>query len=239
MSAKSAVPNIIEPPSGRILSTLNWLRAGVLGANDGVVSTASIIFGVAGANAAHATILLAGIASVAAGALSMAAGEYVSVSTQRDLEKAELARQEADLAADPERELAVLAQLFEQRGVQPDLAVEVAKQMSDKDALAVHARAELGLDPAAVANPWSAAVASLVSFAVGGMIPLTAMLVSPRAEAIWITGAAVVAAMALTGLVSARLGRIPIAASVGRNIAGGLLAMAVTYGVGRVVGTQL
>jgi VIT1/CCC1 family predicted Fe2+/Mn2+ transporter len=239
VSAPRAVPEIIEPPSARIASTMNWLRAGVLGANDGVVSTASIIFGVAGAEAAHSTILLAGIASVAAGALSMAAGEYVSVSTQRDLEKAELARQRADLAADPERELAVLARLFEQRGVQPELAVEVARQMSAKDALAVHARAELGFDPDAVANPWAAAAASLVAFTVGGLIPVAALLLSPRAEAIWITGAAVVAAMALTGWVSASLGRMSVAASVARNVAGGLLAMVVTYGVGKVAGTRL
>src|ERR1700750_876116 len=122
------IPDVIETASGRILSTLNWLRAGVLGANDGIVSTAAIIFGVAGASANHATIMLAGIAAIAAGALSMAAGEYVSVSTQRDIEKAELAREKRDLEEDPERELNVLARLFEQRGVERALAEDVARQ---------------------------------------------------------------------------------------------------------------
>jgi VIT1/CCC1 family predicted Fe2+/Mn2+ transporter len=237
--SSAPVPDVIAPESGRILSTLNWLRAGVLGANDGIVSTAAIIFGVAGASASHATVMLAGIASVAAGALSMAAGEYVSVSTQRDLEEAELNRQRADLASNPDRELGILTRLFEQRGVEPKLAAEVSRQMSDKDALAVHARAELGIDPDNITNPWSAAAASMVSFIVGGAVPIGAMLLSPRAIEIWVAGAAVVIAMALTGAVSARLGRIPLLPSIVRNIAGGLIAMAVTYGVGNLAGTQL
>jgi VIT1/CCC1 family predicted Fe2+/Mn2+ transporter len=239
MTDNLPVPDKIVSQSGRILSTLNWLRAGVLGANDGIVSTAAIIFGVAGASATHATVMLAGIASVAAGALSMGAGEYVSVSTQRDLERSELNRQKADLERDPERELQVLARLFEQRGVESKLAAEVSRQMSAKDALSVHARAELGIDPDAVTNPWAAAGASLVSFTIGGLIPIVAMVLSPRPMEIWITGAAVVAAMALTGAISAQLGRIPVIPSVIRNVAGGLLAMAVTYGVGKLVGTQL
>ena len=237
--SSAPVPDLIVPESARILSTLNWLRAGVLGANDGVVSTAAIIFGVAGASATHATIMLAGIAAVAAGALSMAAGEYVSVSTQRDLEQAELARQRADLLRDPQRELDVLTRLFVQRGVDPKLAAEVALEMSKKDALGVHARAELGLDPESVANPWSAAAASMISFIIGGAVPIATMLLSPRAIEIWMARVAVVIAMALTGIVSARLGRIPMLASVARNIGGGLLAMAVTYAVGRIAGTQL
>ena len=233
------VPDAIVTQSGQILSTLNWLRAGVLGANDGIVSTAAIIFGVAGAAASHSTIMLAGIASVAAGSLSMAAGEYVSVSTQRDLEIAELARQKADLERDPDGELKTLARLFEQRGVEPELASEVARQMSAKDALSVHARAELGIDPDAVTNPWAAAVASLVAFALGGLVPVAAMLLSPRGMEIWNTGVAVVIAMALTGAVSARLGRLPLIAAIFRNVAGGVLAMAITYGVGRIAGTQI
>jgi len=235
----SAIPDVIVTQSGQILSTLNWLRAGVLGANDGIVSTAAIIFGVAGASATHSTIMLAGIAAVAAGALSMAAGEYVSVSTQRDLEVAQLDRQKADLERDPQRELQVLARLFEQRGVEAQLAMQVSLQMSAKDALSVHARAELGIDPDAVTNPWAAAFASLVAFTFGGLIPIVAMLLAPRPAEIWVTGAAVVVAMALTGAVSARLGRIPLVPSVIRNVAGGLLAMAITYGVGRVAGTQM
>ena len=239
MTADPPIPEVIVTQSGQILSRLNWLRAGVLGANDGIVSTAAIIFGVAGASATHSTVMLAGIAAVAAGALSMAAGEYVSVATQRDLEVAELARQKADLERDPERELQVLARLFEQRGVEPQLALEVARQMSAKDALSVHARAELGIDPDAVTNPWAAAFASLVAFTVGGLIPIAAMTLSSRAAEIWVTGVAVVIAMALTGAVSARLGRMPIVPSVVRNVAGGMLAMAITYGLGRLVGTRL
>lgn len=171
----------------------------MLGANDGIVSTAALIFGVAGASASHATIMLAASASVAAGALSMAAGEYVSVSTQRDIEVAALAREQADLEKDPEKQLRLLARLFEQRGVEAKLASEVSRQMSAKDALSVHARAELGIDPEAVTNPWAAAFASLVAFTVGGLIPIVAMVLSPRHAEIWMTGVAVVVAMALTG----------------------------------------
>jgi VIT1/CCC1 family predicted Fe2+/Mn2+ transporter len=230
--------DVIAPESARILSTLNWLRAGVLGANDGVVSTAAIIFGVAGASATHGTVMLAGIAAVAAGAMSMAVGEYVSVSTQRDLEQTELAREKIELARDPEGQLVVLARLFEQRGVAPAVAAEVAKEMSAKDALSVHARAELGLDPDNVTNPWAAALASMLSFLVGGVIPIAALLLSPRAIEIWVAGVAVLIAMALTGFISARLGRTPVLRSILRNIVGGLLALAITYGVGRMVGTQ-
>lgn len=237
--SSAPAPDIIQSQSGRILGTLNWLRAGVLGANDGIVSTAAIIFGVAGAAATHATVMLAGIAAVTAGAMSMAVGEYVSVSTQRDLEEGELARQKADLARDPERELAILAQLFEQRGVTEKLAFEVARQMSDKDALAVHARAELGIDPDNITNPWSAAAASMLSFLIGGAIPIAAMLLAPRALEIWVAGAAVLIAMALTGLVSARLGKTPLWSSIVRNVGGGLLAIAITYGVGKIAGTQI
>jgi len=233
------VPAIVAPESARILSTLNWLRAGVLGANDGIVSTAAIIFGVAGASATHETIMLAGIAAVAAGAMSMAVGEYVSVSTQRDLEEAELQREKVELARDPEGQLAILTRLFEQRGVTATVAAEVAREMSEKDALSVHARAELGIDPQNVTNPWAAALASMLSFIVGGAIPIGALLLSPGAIEIWIAGVAVLIAMALTGFISARLGRTPVGRSVLRNVVGGLLALAITYGVGKVAGTQV
>lgn len=239
MAGDAAVPNVIAPASGRILSTLNWLRAGVLGANDGVVSTAAIIFGVAGASATHGTVMIAGIAAVAAGAMSMAVGEYVSVSTQRDLEQSELAREQFELEHNPERQLAILVRLFEQRGVTPAVAAEVAREMTDKDALSVHARAELGIDPDAVTNPWAAAFASMLSFIVGGVIPIAALLLSPRAIEIWVAGVAVIIAMALTGFVSAQLGRTPMPRSVVRNVVGGLLALAITYGVGNLVGRQL
>jgi len=236
---EAPIPAVIAPESGRILTTLNWLRAGVLGANDGVVSTAAIIFGVAGASATHGTVMLAGIAAVAAGAMSMGVGEYVSVSTQRDLEQTELEREKIELARSPERQLAILARLFEQRGVTPKVAAQVARQMSKKDALSVHARAELGIDPDNVTKPWAAAMASMLSFLVGGAIPIVALLLSPRAIEIWLAGVAVLIAMALTGFVSARLGRTPVGRSILRNVVGGLLALAITYGVGNLAGTQV
>lgn len=230
---------LVELPSGRILSTLNWLRAGVLGANDGIVSTAAIMFGIAGAAADRSTILLAGIAAIAAGALSMAAGEYVSVATQRELERAELDREQTDLDRDPKRKLQVLARLFEQRGVEASLAKDVARQMSAKNALSVHARAELGIDPDAITSPWAAAVASLLAFTIGGAVPIIAVLLVPPAIGIWMVSIAVVIALAVTGALSARLGRMPAVPATARTVLGGLLAMAVTYGVGKVVGTRL
>ena len=233
------LPDVIQTSSGRILSTLNWLRAGVLGSNDGIISTAAIIFGVAGASAQHSTLILAGIAAIAAGALSMAAGEYVSVSTQRDLELAELERQKFDLESDPERELQVLARLFEQRGVTPNIALEVSRQMSAKDALSVHARAELGIDPEAVTNPWVAALASLLAFTLGGLVPIIPVVIAPPDLAIWISGIAVVIALALTGGIAARLGHMPAAPSIARNVIGGILAVGITYGVGMIAATRL
>lgn len=233
------IPDAIETSSGRILSTLNWLRAGVLGANDGIISTAAIIFGVAGASAQHSTLVLTGTAAIAAGALSMAAGEYVSVSTQRDLELAELERQRSDLESNPERELQVLARLFEQRGVTPDVAMEVSRQMSAKDALSVHARAELGIDPEAVTNPWAAAAASLLAFTLGGSVPIVPVIIARPDVAIWISGFAVVIALALTGGIAARLGQMPAVPSIVRNVVGGILAVAITFGVGMIAGAQL
>ena len=220
-------------------SKLNWLRAGVLGANDGIVSTSSIIFGVAGASASHATVVLAGIAAIAAGAMSMAAGEYVSVSSQRDLEEAELALEKKEIAADPEGELDELTHLLEQRGIEVGLAREVAIQLTERDPLTAHARLEIGIDPAAVTNPWSAALASMVAFTSGGLIPLLATVLAPRGLGMWVSGAAVVVALALTGWISARLGGAPRLPSIARNVIGGLLAMAISYGVGKIAGTQI
>ena len=169
----------------------------------------------------------------------MAVGEYVSVSTQRDLEEAELEREKVELDRDPERQLAILARLFEQRGVAPKVATEVAREMSEKDALSVHARAELGIDPENVTNPWAAALASMLAFLLGGAVPIAALVLSPRAIEIWVVGLAVLVAMALTGVVSARLGKTPMGRSVLRNVLGGTLALAITYGVGRIAGAQI
>jgi vacuolar iron transporter family protein len=223
----------------QIASKLNWLRAGVLGANDGIVSTSAIIFGVAGAAAAHSTIVLAGIAAIAAGAMSMAAGEYVSVSSQRDLEEAELAAEREEIAADPEGELEELTNLLRARGIESRLARQVAQQLTERDALTAHARLEIGIDPGAVSSPWAAAIASMVAFTAGGLIPFLATLLAPGAMGIWVSGAAVLLALALTGWISARLGGARRWPSVARNVFGGLLAMAVTFAVGRIAGTQL
>lgn len=220
-------------------SKLNWLRAGVLGANDGVVSTSSIIFGVAGASAGHATIVLAGIAAIAAGAMSMAAGEYVSVSSQRDLEEAELATERKEIASDPTGELAELVRLLEGRGIDHQLAAEVAVQLTERDALSAHARLEIGIDPEAVSNPWTAALASMAAFTVGGLIPLLATVLVSGATSILIAGVAVLLALTMTGWISAQLGGARRLPAIARNVIGGVLAMAVTYGIGRIAGTQI
>jgi VIT1/CCC1 family predicted Fe2+/Mn2+ transporter len=225
-----------EQHHGDVSARLNWLRAGVLGANDGIVSVAGLVVGVAGATADRMTILTAGIAGLVAGALSMAGGEYVSVSTQRDTETALLHREEWELEHLPGQELAELAGIYEAKGLAPDLADEVARQLTAKDALQAHAEAELGIDPDALTSPWAAAASSFVAFTAGALLPLAAIVAPPHSVRVWVCVAAVVAALALTGSVSARLGRAPAGRAVGRNVGMGLLAMLVTYGVGLLVG---
>jgi VIT1/CCC1 family predicted Fe2+/Mn2+ transporter len=242
--AADVEPHEGEPHEGEahgqgIGARLNWLRAGVLGANDGIVSTAGIVIGVAAATANRGTIATAGIAGLAAGAMSMAVGEYVSVSTQRDTEKALLAKEKGELRDMPEAELDELRQIYQDKGLAPDLAAEVARQLTDHDALGAHAEAELGIDPDELTNPWHAAIASMVSFTLGALLPLVAILLPPVAARIWVTAAAVVIALALTGWGSSRLGEAPTRPAVLRNVAGGVLAMLVTYGIGALVGTQV
>jgi vacuolar iron transporter family protein len=234
----------VEPHDGEahepgIGARLNWLRAGVLGANDGIVSTAGLVIGVAAATTDRAAIATAGAAGLAAGAMSMAAGEYVSVSTQRDTEKALLAKERRELREMPRQELEELAGIYAGKGLTPELAHEVARQLTAHDALAAHAEAELGIDPDDLANPWHAAWASMLAFTVGALLPLLAILLPPVAARVWVTALAVVAALVLTGAVSARLGRAPTGPAVLRNVAGGVLAMAVTYAIGSLVGTQV
>jgi VIT1/CCC1 family predicted Fe2+/Mn2+ transporter len=232
-------PHEGEAHEAGIGSRLNWLRAGVLGANDGIVSTAGIVIGVAAATADRGTLATAGIAGLAAGAMSMAAGEYVSVSTQRDTERALLAKERQELREMPEEELEELASLYEAKGLTPELALEVATQLTEHDALGAHAEAELGIDPTDLTNPWHAAWASMGSFTVGALLPLLAILLPPAGARVAVTALAVVAALALTGWGSARLGQAPVRPAVVRNVFGGILAMAVTYGIGALVGTQL
>lgn len=238
MAAASAIPQN-EAVGGEIATKLNWLRAGVLGANDGIVSTSALIFGVAGAAVSHQAVLISGVAAVAAGALSMAVGEYISVSSQRDFERAELERERKQIEEDPDYELRQLARILEGHGISSDLADKVAVQLSEDDPLTAHARLELGLDPDAITNPWHAAGASLTAFIVGGLVPFLAVLLSPVRLGIPVAAVAVVIALAITGSISARLGRAPWLPAVGRTIFGGLLAMAITYGVGYLTGTQL
>jgi VIT1/CCC1 family predicted Fe2+/Mn2+ transporter len=225
-----------EPHDSSLAARLNWLRAGVLGANDGIVSTAAIVVGVAGASSDRKTIVTAGIAGLVAGAMSMAAGEYVSVSTQRDTERAALELERRELAETPTAELAELAGFYEEKGLTADLAQQVAEELTAHDALGAHAEVELGIDPDDLTNPWHAALASSIAFTVGALLPLLAMGLTARAWRIGVTVVAVVAALSLTGAASARVGGAARWPAVRRNVIGGVLAMAVTYGVGRLVG---
>ncbi len=225
-----------EPHAGGLAVRLNWLRAAVLGANDGVVSTAGLVIGVAGATPSVTAILTAGLAGLLAGALAMASGEYVSVSSQRDSERAQLHLERRELAETPDAELAELAALYQAKGLEPDLARTVAVQLTARDAFAAHAEAELGIDPAQIASPWHAAIASFLSFSAGAILPLLAITLTPAAARVAVTAVAVLAALAATGAVSARLGRAPRRPAVIRNVAGGLLVMAITFAVGTLIG---
>ncbi|MCX4525549.1 MULTISPECIES: VIT family protein [unclassified Streptomyces] len=223
--------------SAEISTRLNWLRAGVLGANDGIISTAGLVVGVAGATTSRAAILTAGVAGLLAGSLSMAAGEYVSVSSQRDSERAALEVERRELAEDPDAELEELTGLLEGRGLSREVAREAAVQLTERDALRAHARVELGINPDELANPWHAAFASLVAFTVGAVLPLLAVVLPEPSWRVPVTVAAVVAALTVCGVVSARLGGAARRTAVLRNVGGGTLAMAVTYGVGTWLGT--
>ncbi|MFJ8666075.1 VIT family protein [Streptomyces sp. NPDC093600] len=224
-----------EAHGGGLGSRLNWLRAAVLGANDGVVSTAGLVVGVAGATESHAALLTAGLAGLLAGSMSMAAGEYVSVSTQRDSEKAALATEKRELREQPEEELDELTELLSARGLSADVAREAAEQLTERDALRAHARVELGIDPDELTNPWHAAAASFLAFTAGALLPLLAIVLPPASVRLWVTVLSVLAALALTGWWSARLGAAPTRPAILRNMGGGALAMAVTYGAGSLL----
>ncbi|WP_031465557.1 VIT1/CCC1 transporter family protein [Sciscionella sediminilitoris] len=228
-----------EPHEAGTSDRLNWLRAGVLGANDGIVSTASIVVGVAGASATPAAVLTAGAAGLFAGAMSMASGEYVSVSSQRDAEQAMLAQERAELAEDPEAELTELAGIYEAKGLSPELARQVAEQLSAHDALGAHAAAELGIDPDHLASPWQAALSSFLAFSAGAILPLLSGVLLTDPYRVPVTGLVVILALIITGTTSSRLGHAPRLRATVRNVLGGLLAMAVTYGIGTLVGHAL
>ncbi len=226
-------------PHADLGGKLNWLRAGVLGANDGIVSVAGIVVGVAGATTDSTTIATAGIAGLVAGALSMAGGEYVSVSTQRDTERAQLRLEKRELKEMPEAEERELAEIYEGKGLSPELAAEVARELTEKDALQAHAEAELGIDPDNLTSPWQAAWASLVAFTVGALLPLLAIVWTSTSARVWACAAAVVVGLALTGFISAKLGDARPGRAIARNVGVGALTMLVTYYVGVLFGTTV
>lgn len=228
-----------EPHVGSMSERMNWLRAGVLGANDGIVSTAGLVVGVAGATAARAPILTAGVAGLIAGAVSMALGEYVSVSSQRDSQRSMLAKERRELEEFPDEELAELAAMYQAKGLTPATAQLVADELTAHDAFAAHVDIELGFDPDALTNPWHAAGASAVAFTLGSMLPLLAILLPPESARVPVTFAAVLIALAGTGAVAARLGGARRGPAVARLVVGGALAMAVTYAIGQIVGSAI
>lgn len=214
------------------VTRIGWLRAAVMGANDGIVSTSSLIIGVAAAGSSQTQILLAGVAGLIAGAMSMAAGEYVSVSSQSDSENADLARERGELEADPEGELQELAGFYEVRGISPELSMEVAKELTAKGALKAHARDELGITEISKARPVQAALASAATFSTGAALPLAAVMLVAQPNIIWATTAASVLVLAMLGYLSAKTGGAPVGRAIARVTIGGAAAMAATAGVG-------
>lgn len=219
-----------------LVARIGWLRAAVLGANDGIVSTASLIVGVAAAAADKPAILVAGLAGLVAGAMSMAAGEYVSVSSQSDSETADLARERVELETDIDHERAELAAIYEKRGVSPDLSVQVADQLMARDALGAHARDELGISETTLARPIQAALASALMFSVGAALPLATAMAAPRAAIPAAVAGASLLSLALLGAVSARAGGAGMAKAIVRVTLWGALAMAATAAIGRLSG---
>ena len=227
-----------EPHSNGVAQRLNWLRAGVLGANDGIVSVAAIVVGVAGATTASAPILTAGAAGLVGGAISMALGEYVSVSSQSDSEKALIAKERRELEEQPEEELAELAGLYEAKGLSPDTARQVAIELTEHDALAAHLSAELNIDQGDVVGPWHAALASALAFTLGAILPLIAILLPPPAWRVPVTFVAVLVALAITGAIGAQIGGSSRRRATIRVVIGGALALIVTYSIGLLLGTS-
>lgn len=222
-----------------LVSRIGWLRAAVLGANDGIVSTASLIVGVAASAAGSSEILIAGIAGLVAGAMSMAAGEYVSVSSQADTEQADLARERLELETQPDLEREELAQLYAKRGVDIDLARKVAEQLMRKNALEAHAREELGISEITTARPIVAALTSALTFAVGAMMPLAMVWLAPANQLVWLVSAASLLFLALLGAIGAKAGGADVLKATIRVTFWGAFAMALTAGIGALVGTAV
>ncbi len=227
-----------EPHGDGIAHRLNWLRAGVLGANDGIVSVAAIVVGVAGATSAIAPILTAGVAGLVGGAISMALGEYVSVSSQRDTQNALIAKERRELAEQPEEELAELVGLYEKKGLSAATAQKVAVELTAHDALAAHLETELGINEADVVSAWQAAGASALAFFVGAILPLLAILLPPEEARVPVTFVAVLIALAGTGALSAWIGGSHWLRPTLRVVIGGAIALAATFLIGTLLGTS-
>jgi VIT1/CCC1 family predicted Fe2+/Mn2+ transporter len=215
---------------------VGWLRAGVLGANDGLLSVASLVMGVAAANNTTSAVLIAGLAALAAGAFAMAVGEYSSVSSQLDTERSDLERERGELAAHPEAEVAELAAIYVRRGIPPELADQVARHLTADDALHAHARDELGLNPAELARPIQAALVSAGSFTLGAVLPLVSAVFLPAHLRIPVTIALTVIALGVLGVIGAQLGNAPKWRAATRLVVGGSAALAVTTGIGAITG---
>ena len=224
-------------PENHLVTRIGWLRAAVLGANDGIISTASLIVGVAAAATAQNEVLIAGAAGLVAGAMSMAAGEYVSVSSQSDTERADLARERKELQDSPAFELDELADVYVKRGVDGALARQVAQQLMAKDALGAHARDELGISEITTARPVQAALTSAATFSVGAAMPLLMVVVSPAAILVPVVSAASLAFLAVLGAIGAKAGGADILRATVRVTFWGALAMAITAGIGKIFGT--
>ncbi|WP_137845712.1 VIT family protein [Microbacterium sp. 2FI] len=218
---------------------LNWLRAGVLGANDGIVSVAALVVGVAGVSTETGPLFVAGVAGLVGGAISMALGEYVSVSSQRDTERALIAKETRELQELPEEELDELTRLYRERGLTDETARQVAKELTAHDALAAHLEVELHIDRDDLVNPWHAALSSAIAFTLGALLPLLAILLPPPEWRVPVTFIAVIAALALTGTLSAHLGDAPKGRAALRLVVGGALALAVTWLIGSLLGTTV
>ena len=226
-------------PESHLVERIGWMRAAVLGANDGIVSTASLIVGVAAAAANQNDVLIAGVAGLVAGAMAMAAGEYVSVSSQSDTERADLARERQELRENPAFELDELAKIYVQRGVDKVLARQVAQQLMAKDALTAHARDELGISEITTARPVQAALTSAATFAVGAAMPLLMVVVSPASALVMMVSAASLGFLALLGAVGARVGGANVLRATARVTFWGAFAMALTAGIGKLFGTVI
>lgn len=218
---------------------IGWLRAAVLGANDGIVSTSSLMIGVAASSASTSAIAIAGVAGLAAGAMSMAVGEYVSVSSQRDTELADIRKEKAELSKSPDLELNELTHIYVQRGLEPTLARTVAEQLSASDPLAAHLRDELGITHATKARPWQAAFVSVASFALGAAVPLLALAVAGGSNQVAVIAGSALVVLAITGAVGGRLGGAPVIRAALRVFVGGGMAMAITALVGDLIGTAV